>query len=194
MADAPDSKSAGARWRESSPGSPPRWPARAGTRFPRSPAARHAGAGRRSRRRRARRRARPRVSRSLRGRRRTDGVDDRRPVLQGLRRARPAAADGAAADRNQAPGGLPVMHGSSVPVFRLLFPFQFAFFLRSTLGLFVLFPFAFVSFALVTHVRFPCLTACDRTLRQRVFEKQRQGHCSRTSRATRHTYSQAFAA
>ena len=57
--------------------------------------------------------------------------------------------------------------GSSVLLLLLLLLFQFAFFLRSTLGPFLLFPFSLVSLSLITHIRFSCLkTACTRMSRK----------------------------
>ncbi len=55
-------------------------------------------------------------------------------------------------------------------LFILLFSFQFSFFHWIKLGLFLLFPFAFISFSLVTHIRFSLPENDSRQLVRLAFE------------------------
>jgi hypothetical protein len=62
-------------------------------------------------------------------------------------------------------GGLTVHHGAYLSI--LLFFFQFSFFLRTTLGLFLLLPLAFIFTSLITHICFSVIeNECSSQLRQ----------------------------
>ena len=59
------------------------------------------------------------------------------------------------------------MHNGAY-LFILLFSFQFSFFLWTTLGLFLLFPFAFIFTSHITHICFSVIeNECSSQLRQR---------------------------